>query len=150
MITVASGSAHGAVLPAGVPARLQSRRTDRAGGSRYGTRTGSGGWSSPPRRTGRTACTPRSRPAPSASRTCSPSARPPRAPLPWSAEDLRALRAPTLLVVGGRDFVRIGHAAGMRALIRDARPAVLPGTTRMALLRHTADLPLPPLHEFPG
>ncbi|MGW5431112.1 hypothetical protein ACWET9_28455 [Streptomyces sp. NPDC004059] len=61
----------------------------------------------------------------------------------------RALRAPTLLVVGGRDFVRIGHAAGMRALIRDARPAVLPGTTRMALMCRTA-LPLPPPHEFPG
>jgi hypothetical protein len=37
----------------------------------------------------------------------------------------------------------------MRALIRDARPAVLPGTTRMAPMRRTA-LPLSPLHEFPG
>jgi hypothetical protein len=36
----------------------------------------------------------------------------------------------------------------MRALIRDARPAV-PGTTRRAPMRRTA-LPLPPLHEFPG
>ncbi|MEV6057368.1 alpha/beta fold hydrolase [Streptomyces sp. NPDC052107] len=68
-------------------------------------------------------------------------------PLPWSADDLRGLRAPTLLVIGDRDFVRIEHAAEMRALIPDARLAVLPGTTHMALMRRTALL-LPLLHEF--
>ncbi|MEV5875479.1 alpha/beta fold hydrolase [Streptomyces sp. NPDC052101] len=70
-----------------------------------------------------------------------------RAPLPWSADDLRGLRAPTLLVIGDSDFVRIEHAAQMRELIPDARLAVLPGTTHMALMRRTALL-LPLLHEF--
>ncbi|MEU5540364.1 hypothetical protein [Streptomyces sp. NPDC020362] len=69
------------------------------------------------------------------------------APLPWTADDLRALRTPTLLVIGDHDFVRIEHAAGMRGLIPDARPAVLPGTTRMALMRRSALL-LPLLGEF--
>ncbi|MFD8133656.1 alpha/beta fold hydrolase [Streptomyces mirabilis] len=35
------------------------------------------------------------------------------APLPWTAEDLRALTAPTLLIVGDTDFVRVEHAAEM-------------------------------------
>jgi pimeloyl-ACP methyl ester carboxylesterase len=70
-----------------------------------------------------------------------------RAPLPWTAGDLRALRAPTLLVIGDTDFVRIEHAAEMRSLIPHARLAVLPGTTHMALMRRTALL-LPLLHEF--
>ncbi|MGW4564980.1 alpha/beta fold hydrolase [Streptomyces sp. NPDC004561] len=71
------------------------------------------------------------------------------APLPWTADDLRGVRAPTLLVVGDTDFVRLEHAAEMRDLLPDARLAVLPGTTHMALMRRTALL-LPLLHEFLG
>ncbi|MFE8946819.1 hypothetical protein [Streptomyces sp. NPDC007856] len=41
--------------------------------------------------------------------------------------------------------MRIEHAAEIREPIPDARPAVLPGTTRLALMRRTA---LPLLHEF--
>ncbi|MFF8571990.1 alpha/beta fold hydrolase [Streptomyces sp. NPDC015140] len=70
-------------------------------------------------------------------------------PLPWSADDLRGLTAPTLLVVGDRDFVRVEHAAEMRELIPDARLAVLPGTTHMTLMRRTALL-VPLLEEFLG
>ncbi|MER7776817.1 alpha/beta hydrolase [Streptomyces sp. NPDC096191] len=70
-------------------------------------------------------------------------------PLPWSADDLRGLAAPTLLVVGDRDFVRVEHAAEMRELIPDARLAVLPDTTHMTLMRRTALL-VPLLEEFLG
>jgi pimeloyl-ACP methyl ester carboxylesterase len=69
------------------------------------------------------------------------------APLPWTADDLRGLRAPTLLVIGDTDFVRIGHAAQMRDLVPDAALAVLPDTTHMTLMRRTALL-LPLLAEF--
>ncbi|MFF5958312.1 alpha/beta fold hydrolase [Streptomyces luteogriseus] len=71
------------------------------------------------------------------------------APLPWTADDLRGLAAPTLLVLGDTDFLRVEHAAEMRDLIPDARLAVLPDTTHMALMRRT-DLLLPMLEEFLG
>ncbi|MGQ4333707.1 alpha/beta fold hydrolase [Streptomyces hayashii] len=69
------------------------------------------------------------------------------APLPWTADDLRGLRAPTLLVIGDTDFVRIEHAAEMHRLIPRAELAVLPATTHMALMRRTTLL-LPLLTEF--
>ncbi|MFG2372994.1 alpha/beta fold hydrolase [Streptomyces sp. NPDC048504] len=69
------------------------------------------------------------------------------APLPWTADDLRALTAPTLLIIGDTDFVRVEHAAEMQRLIPGARLAVLPGTTHMALMRRTSLL-LPLLDEF--
>lgn len=69
------------------------------------------------------------------------------APLPWTADDLRGLRAPTLLLVGDRDFVRVEHAAEMQRLIPEARLAVLPATTHMTLMRRTS-LVLPLLAEF--
>ncbi|MCX4878710.1 alpha/beta fold hydrolase [Streptomyces sp. NBC_00847] len=71
------------------------------------------------------------------------------APLPWTADDLRGLGAPTLLVIGDTDFVRVEHAAEMQALIPDARLAVLPATTHAALMRRT-DLLVPLLTEFLG
>lgn len=49
----------------------------------------------------------------------------------WSDEELRAVTAPTVVVVGDRDFVRLEHAAAMLALLPDCRVAVLPAT------RHT-------------
>jgi pimeloyl-ACP methyl ester carboxylesterase len=69
------------------------------------------------------------------------------APLPWTADDLRGLTAPTLLLIGDTDFVRIEHAAEMRELIPGARLAVLPGTTHVELMRRTPVL-LPLLTEF--
>ncbi|WP_328430947.1 MULTISPECIES: alpha/beta fold hydrolase [unclassified Streptomyces] len=68
-------------------------------------------------------------------------------PLPWTADDLRGLAAPTLLVVGDTDFVRVEHAAEMQALIPGARLAVLPATTHVALMRRTSLL-VPLLTEF--
>ncbi|GAB3168916.1 alpha/beta hydrolase [Streptomyces incanus] len=72
-----------------------------------------------------------------------------RAPLPWTADDLRGLTAPTLLVIGDTDFVRVEHAAEMQRLIPRSRLAVLPATTHMALMRRTSLL-LPLLDEFLG
>lgn len=71
------------------------------------------------------------------------------APLPWSPDDLRGLRAATLLVIGDTDFVRIEHAAEMQRLIPRAELAVLPATTHMALMRRTSLL-VPLLTEFLG
>ncbi|WLW57495.1 alpha/beta fold hydrolase [Streptomyces sp. YU58] len=69
------------------------------------------------------------------------------APLPWTADDLRALASPTLLVIGDRDFVKVEHAAEMQRLIPQADLAVLPSTTHMTLTRHTSLL-LPVLDAF--
>ncbi|MFG2788254.1 alpha/beta fold hydrolase [Streptomyces sp. NPDC048419] len=71
------------------------------------------------------------------------------APLEWTADDLRGLTAPTLLVVGDTDFVRVEHAAEMQELVPDARLAVLPATTHVALMQRTSVL-LPLLTEFLG
>ncbi|EDY58923.1 alpha/beta hydrolase [Streptomyces sviceus ATCC 29083] len=69
------------------------------------------------------------------------------APLPWTADDLRGLRMPTLLLVGDRDFVRVEHAAEMQQLIPEAQLAVLPATTHMTLMQRTSLL-LPLLGQF--
>ncbi|PWI15162.1 alpha/beta hydrolase [Streptomyces sp. Act143] len=71
------------------------------------------------------------------------------APLPWTADDLRALAAPTLLLIGDSDFVRVEHAAEMQSLIPRSHLAVLPATTHMTVLRRTF-LVLPLLDEFLG
>ncbi|MFJ4787252.1 alpha/beta fold hydrolase [Streptomyces sp. NPDC088794] len=69
------------------------------------------------------------------------------APLPWTADDLRTVTAPTLLVIGDTDFVRVEHAAEMQRLIPRADLAVLPSTTHMSLMRQ-APLLLPMLDAF--
>jgi pimeloyl-ACP methyl ester carboxylesterase len=49
----------------------------------------------------------------------------------WTDEEIRSISAPTFLVIGDRDFVRLDHAAEMLDLFPDCRLAVLPDT------RHT-------------
>jgi pimeloyl-ACP methyl ester carboxylesterase len=49
----------------------------------------------------------------------------------WTADEIGSITAPTMLVIGDRDFVRLDHAAEMLDLFPDCRLAVLPGT------RHT-------------
>jgi pimeloyl-ACP methyl ester carboxylesterase len=49
----------------------------------------------------------------------------------WTADEIRNIAAPTFLVIGDHDFVRLDHAAEMLALFPDCRLAVLPAT------RHT-------------
>jgi pimeloyl-ACP methyl ester carboxylesterase len=56
----------------------------------------------------------------------------------WTQAQLRAVRAPVLLVIGDNDFVRIEHAAEMARLIPGAQLAVLPGTTHMSILQRGA------------
>jgi pimeloyl-ACP methyl ester carboxylesterase len=53
----------------------------------------------------------------------------------WSAGQLASLRAPTLLLIGDNDFVRIDHAAQMLGLIPGAQLAVLPGTRHTEVMR---------------
>jgi pimeloyl-ACP methyl ester carboxylesterase len=65
----------------------------------------------------------------------------------WSDGQLAGITAPTLLVLGDRDFVTIEHAALMQHLIPGAQLAVLPDTTHMEATRRP-DLLLPMLAEF--
>ena len=46
----------------------------------------------------------------------------------WTEEEIRNIAAPTFLVIGDRDFVRLDHAAEMLDLFPDCRLAVLPAT----------------------
>jgi pimeloyl-ACP methyl ester carboxylesterase len=64
----------------------------------------------------------------------------------WPDEQLRAITAPTLLVIGDTDFVRREHAEAIQALLPNARLVVLPDCTHMAVMRH-ADV-LGVLQEF--
>ncbi|ATQ42641.1 alpha/beta fold hydrolase [Caulobacter mirabilis] len=52
----------------------------------------------------------------------------------WTPKQLGAIAAPTLLAIGDNDFVRIEHAAEMKAMIPGAWLAVLPHSTHMRLL----------------
>ncbi|SFK40841.1 alpha/beta fold hydrolase [Amycolatopsis sacchari] len=65
----------------------------------------------------------------------------------WSPEQLRGLRAPTLLVFGDHDFVRLEHATEMAGLIPEAHLAILPHTTHTQVLRRT-DLVAPMVESF--
>jgi len=65
----------------------------------------------------------------------------------WSDKQLAAITAPTLLVLGDRDFTTVEHGALMLQLIPGSQLAVLPDTTHMEVTRR-ADLLLPMLARF--
>ncbi len=65
----------------------------------------------------------------------------------WSDEQLAGITAPTLLVIGDRDFTTVEHAALMLELIPGSQLAVLPGTTHMQATRRP-ELLLPMLAAF--
>jgi pimeloyl-ACP methyl ester carboxylesterase len=67
----------------------------------------------------------------------------------WSAEELGRIGAPTLLVFGDHDFIRLEHAVEMHALIPGAQLAVLPGATHMDVMRR-ADLMIGLVTDFLG
>jgi pimeloyl-ACP methyl ester carboxylesterase len=67
----------------------------------------------------------------------------------WSDEQLATITAPTLLVLGDRDFTTVEHGGLMLRLIPGSQLAVLPGTTHMAATRRT-DLLVPMLAAFLG
>jgi hypothetical protein len=52
-----------------------------------------------------------------------------------SSDELRAIRAPTLILIGDKDFISIEHAAHMLELIPDAQLAVLPRATYVEMTR---------------
>ena len=49
----------------------------------------------------------------------------------WSPEELRAIRAPTLILIGEKDFISIEQAVKTVDLIPDAQLAILPGATHV-------------------
>jgi pimeloyl-ACP methyl ester carboxylesterase len=84
----------------------------------------------------------------------------------WSSEAIRAIKAPTLLIIGDADIVRPEHTIQLFRLLGGGVPgdlvglpysqlAVLPGATHVALLRRAAwlapmitqflDAPMPPI-----
>ncbi|MDT7728399.1 MAG: hypothetical protein QOI21_4975 [Actinomycetota bacterium] len=65
----------------------------------------------------------------------------------WKDDELRAITAPALLVIGDHDFVRVEHAAEMHDLIPGSQLAVLPGTTHMGVMTRS-DLLLPMAEAF--
>jgi len=67
----------------------------------------------------------------------------------WTAAELGRISAPTLLIFGDHDFIRLEHAVEMSGLISGAQLAVLPGTTHMGVLRRP-DLMIPLVRGFLG
>jgi pimeloyl-ACP methyl ester carboxylesterase len=67
----------------------------------------------------------------------------------WSDDELREVTAPTLVLIGDNDFVRVEHAAHMQEVLPDARLAVVPGASHVGLL-HETDLVMPVLRRFLG
>ena len=58
----------------------------------------------------------------------------------WTPAQLQTIRAPTLLVLGDRDVVRVEHAAQMQHLLPDARLAVLPAADHLAIPNRAVDV----------
>lgn len=58
----------------------------------------------------------------------------------WTAAEIRSITAPTFLVVGDRDFVRLDHAAEMLDLFPDCRLAVLPATRHTEVMERADEL----------
>lgn len=59
---------------------------------------------------------------------------------PGWTEELRSLRAPTLLVFGDRDFMPLPDVVEMFGLLHDAQLAVLPGTTHVGVTRRPSEV----------
>ena len=55
----------------------------------------------------------------------------------WTADEIRSIAAPTFLVIGDRDFVRLDHAAEMLDLFPDCRLAVLPATRHTEVMQRS-------------
>ena len=56
---------------------------------------------------------------------------------PGWTDELRSLRAPTLLIFGDRDFSPLADVVELFGLLPNAQLAVLPGTTHMGVTRRT-------------
>jgi pimeloyl-ACP methyl ester carboxylesterase len=53
----------------------------------------------------------------------------------WTADDLRAVETPTLVLLGDNDFVRVSDGVEAAELLPHGQLAVLPGTTHMDMTR---------------
>jgi pimeloyl-ACP methyl ester carboxylesterase len=60
--------------------------------------------------------------------------------VPGRTDELRSLRAPTLLIFGDRDFSPLPDVVELFGLLPDAQLAVLPGTTHMGLTRRPGEV----------
>jgi pimeloyl-ACP methyl ester carboxylesterase len=58
----------------------------------------------------------------------------------WTPDEIRSITAPTFLVIGDRDFVRLDHAAEMLDLFLDCRLAVLPRTRHTEVMQRAEQL----------
>ena len=58
----------------------------------------------------------------------------------WTPAQMQTIRAPTFLIAGDRDIVRVEHAAQMQHLLPDARLAVLPAADHLAMPERAADV----------
>lgn len=65
----------------------------------------------------------------------------------WTAADLARVTAPTLVMIGDHDFVRVDHAVAVQEAIPDAALAVLPRTKHTQLIERV-DLVAPLLEDF--
>src|ERR1700733_2774216 len=65
----------------------------------------------------------------------------------WTPGELGSITAPTLLVFGDHDFIRLEHAVQVHGLIPGAQLAGLPGAAHMGVL-HRADLVVPLVNGF--
>jgi pimeloyl-ACP methyl ester carboxylesterase len=65
----------------------------------------------------------------------------------WPPAELAAIDAPTLIVVGDHDFVRLEHSGELRDLVTGSQLAVLPGTTHMDVTSRV-ELLVPMLERF--
>ena len=54
----------------------------------------------------------------------------------WTADDLRAVETPTLVLVGDRDFIRVSDAVEAAELLPHGQLGVLPGMTHMDMTRN--------------
>jgi len=53
----------------------------------------------------------------------------------WTADELRAVQSPTLVLVGDNDLIRVSDAVEAVELVPHAQLGVLPGTTHMDMTR---------------
>jgi pimeloyl-ACP methyl ester carboxylesterase len=67
----------------------------------------------------------------------------------WTPAQLASVAAPTLVVIGDHDFVRVDHAVAMQEAIPDAQLAVVPGATHVGLIRRVG-IVAPILEDFLG
>ena len=56
----------------------------------------------------------------------------------WTLEEIKSIDAPTLVIIGDHDIIRLEHAVLMFRLLPNAQLAVLPGTDHMTIVNRSA------------